>query len=129
MKGKIDSGQLCTVEPASPASLKVGDIVLCKLNAKQYLHLVKTIRGKRFQIGNNRGPDQRLGRREQHLRQMYQDRVIDRFMRTTMLWQVVERKTGRAASSSARPDNESGTRSTAKAIGLSAMSLTMPARY
>jgi hypothetical protein len=55
MQGKIESGQLCTVEPVDPASLNVGDIVLCKVNGKQYLHLVKAIQGKRFQIGNNRG--------------------------------------------------------------------------
>lgn len=34
MKGKIESGQLCT---------------------NKYLHLIKAIQGKRFQIGNNRG--------------------------------------------------------------------------
>jgi hypothetical protein len=55
MQGKIDSGQLCTVAPVDPATLKVGDIVLCKVNGKQYLHLVKAIQGNRFQIGNNRG--------------------------------------------------------------------------
>ena len=53
MQGKVESGQLCTVEPVDPAT--VGDIVLCKVNGKQYLHLVKAIQGKRFQIGNNRG--------------------------------------------------------------------------
>jgi len=55
MQGKIESGQLCTVEPVDPATLTVGDIVLCKVNGKQYLHLVIAIQGKRFQIGNNRG--------------------------------------------------------------------------
>jgi hypothetical protein len=55
MQGKIDSGQLCTVEPVDAATLQVGDIVLCKVNGRQYLHLVKAIRGNRFQIGNNRG--------------------------------------------------------------------------
>jgi hypothetical protein len=55
MRGKIESGQLCTVEPAVPATLKVGDIVLCEVNGGHYLHLVKAIQGKRFQIGNNRG--------------------------------------------------------------------------
>ena len=56
MKGKIDSGQLCTVVPvADPATLEVGDIVLCKVNGQQYLHLIKAIQGPRFQIGNNRG--------------------------------------------------------------------------
>ncbi|MCH7725034.1 MAG: S24/S26 family peptidase [Planctomycetes bacterium] len=56
MSGKIESGQLCTVEPVEdPDSLQVGDIVLCKVNGSQYIHLVKAIQGKRFQIGNNRG--------------------------------------------------------------------------
>src|SRR5262245_13390557 len=39
MQGKIDSGQLCTVEPVDTTSLQVGDIVLCKVNGRQYLHL------------------------------------------------------------------------------------------
>jgi hypothetical protein len=55
MQGKIESGQLCTVEPVDPASLEVGDIVLCKVNGREYLHLIKAIQGARIQIGNNRG--------------------------------------------------------------------------
>ena len=55
MSGKIESGQLCTVAPVDPASLGVGDIVLCKVNGREYLHLVKAVQGQRFQIGNNRG--------------------------------------------------------------------------
>ena len=55
MSGKIESGQLCTVEPVSPEVLQVGDIVLCKVNGAQYLHFVKAMQGPRFQIGNNRG--------------------------------------------------------------------------
>jgi len=55
MIGKISSGQLCTVEPADHDTLKVGDIVLCKVNGAEYLHLIKAIQGPRFQIGNNRG--------------------------------------------------------------------------
>ena len=55
MRGKVDSGQLCTVAPVDRASLQVGDIVLCKVNGRHYLHLVKAIQGGRFQIGNNRG--------------------------------------------------------------------------
>lgn len=56
MAGKIESGNLCTVEPIQDhASLAVGDIVLCKVNGNQYLHLIKAVQGKRFQIGNNRG--------------------------------------------------------------------------
>lgn len=56
MKGKIESGQLCTVEPIPDFDLLVKDeIVLCKVNGREYLHLIKAIQGKRFQIGNNRG--------------------------------------------------------------------------
>jgi hypothetical protein len=55
MAGKVESGQLCTVEPADPATLRVGDIVLCKVNGREYLHLIKAIQGQRFRIGNNRG--------------------------------------------------------------------------
>ena len=56
MQGKIESGQLCTVEPISDfETLQKGDIVLCKVNGKEYIHLIKAIQGKRFQIGNNRG--------------------------------------------------------------------------
>src|SRR5947209_14338672 len=55
MKGKIDSGRLCTVAPVEAAALRVGDVVLCKVRGREYLHLVKAIQGQRFQIGNNRG--------------------------------------------------------------------------
>jgi len=55
MTGRVSSGQLCTVEPVDPTTLKVNDIVLCKVNGNQYLHLVKAIQGPRFQIGNNKG--------------------------------------------------------------------------
>ena len=55
MGGKIESGQLCTVVPVDPATLAVGDIVLCKVGGYEYLHLIKAIQGSRFQIGNNRG--------------------------------------------------------------------------
>jgi hypothetical protein len=55
MTGKIESGQLCTVEPVDSTAIQVGDIVLCKVRGREYLHLVKAIQGPRFQIGNNRG--------------------------------------------------------------------------
>ena len=35
MTGKIESGQLCTVEPVAAAALAVGDIVLCKVNGSE----------------------------------------------------------------------------------------------
>jgi len=55
MSGKIESGELCTVAPVDPSTLRAGDIVLCKVRGTEYLHLVKAIQGERFQIGNNRG--------------------------------------------------------------------------
>jgi hypothetical protein len=55
MTGKVDDRQLCTVAPLGESVLAVGDIVLCRVNGAQYLHLVKAIQGERFQIGNNRG--------------------------------------------------------------------------
>lgn len=55
MTGRIESGQLCTVTPVNPDTLRVDDIVLCKVNGREYLHLIKAIQGTRFQIGNNRG--------------------------------------------------------------------------
>jgi hypothetical protein len=55
MSGKVESGQLVTLEPAGEISVHVGDVVLCKVNGVQYLHLVKAISGERYQIGNNRG--------------------------------------------------------------------------
>lgn len=53
MSGKIESGQLCTIEPAT--TVEKGDIVLCKVNGKQCLHLVTAIQGNRYQISNNKG--------------------------------------------------------------------------
>lgn len=56
MKGKIRSGQLCTVAPVnSDTRLKKGDIVLCKVKSAAYLHLIKATRGEQYQIGNNVG--------------------------------------------------------------------------
>lgn len=55
MRGKIESGNLCTVVPVQSEELRVGDIVLCKVKGAEYLHLIKAAQGDRFQIGNNRG--------------------------------------------------------------------------
>jgi hypothetical protein len=43
------------VVPVKTEELKVDDIVLCKVNGFQYLHLIKAVQGKRFQIGSKRG--------------------------------------------------------------------------
>jgi hypothetical protein len=56
MSGRIESGQLCTIASILTSfDLKVGDIVLCKVKGKEYLHLIKAINNKRYQIGNNKG--------------------------------------------------------------------------
>jgi hypothetical protein len=55
MRGKIESGQRCTVAPVDPATLAVGDVVLCRVNGNELLHLVQATCGQRFLIGNNRG--------------------------------------------------------------------------
>jgi len=56
MTPKIKSGELCTVAPITDHStLETGDIVLCKVNGSQYIHLVSAIQGARFQISNNKG--------------------------------------------------------------------------
>ena len=55
MSPKIESGQLCTVAPVEVSEISIGDIVLCKVHGKEYLHIVKAMQPGRFQIGNNRG--------------------------------------------------------------------------
>ncbi len=56
MEPIIKSGDLCIVVPvADENDLNVGDIVLCKVNGKQYLHLIKEIKEGQFLIGNNKG--------------------------------------------------------------------------
>lgn len=55
MTGKIRSGQLVTIEPVLLENLQVGDLVLCRVKGNDYLHLIKAIGTKGFQIGNNKG--------------------------------------------------------------------------
>ena len=55
MKGKVNDGDLVTVEPCAPEELSVGDIVLVRVKGNDYLHLIKALNQGRFQIGNNRG--------------------------------------------------------------------------
>lgn len=56
MRPKINSGDLVVVSPI-PADLKIeeGDVVLCKVKGRQYLHLVSAVQGNRIQISNNHG--------------------------------------------------------------------------
>ncbi|HEY7020582.1 MAG TPA: S24/S26 family peptidase [Ktedonobacterales bacterium] len=55
MTGRVNDGDLVTVAPCDPATLKAGDIVLVRVHGREYLHLIKAIQGQRFLIGNNRG--------------------------------------------------------------------------
>lgn len=57
MSGRIENGQLVTVEPLLiDTKLKANDVVLCKVRNSVYLHLIKAIGNDgRYQIGNNRG--------------------------------------------------------------------------
>ena len=54
MTGKVNDGQLVTVVPLGSPPL-VGEVVLCKVNGAEYLHLVKAVKGTRYLIGNNKG--------------------------------------------------------------------------
>jgi len=47
MQGKVESGQLCVVEPVK--TFEIGDIVLCKVKGREYLHLIKAIKNDRYQ--------------------------------------------------------------------------------
>ena len=56
MTGKVNHKQLCTVAPTSIGDVSVDDVVLCRVNGSEYLHLVKAKDGNgRVLIGNNRG--------------------------------------------------------------------------
>jgi hypothetical protein len=55
MRPKVVSGAEVILEPAEWHTLVKGDIVLCMVGKKQYLHLIKSIKGDRYQIGNNKG--------------------------------------------------------------------------
>lgn len=55
MRGLIESGQLVTVAPLGDRALAAGDVVLCRVNGNEYLHLIHAVQGERYLIGNNRG--------------------------------------------------------------------------
>lgn len=57
MQPRIKSGQLCTVQPLGDSPeppLTPGDIVLCTVEGRQFLHLISAVKGKRYQISNNK---------------------------------------------------------------------------
>lgn len=55
MTPRIESGQLVTVSPVNPEEVEKGDIVLCKVKGRFFVHLVSAIQGERYQISNNKG--------------------------------------------------------------------------
>ena len=54
MSPRILSKQLVTFSP-NISDVKVGDVVLCKVEGNIYCHLVTAIQGDRYQISNNKG--------------------------------------------------------------------------
>lgn len=54
MSGRIDDGDLVTITPIIE-SVRKDDVVLCRVNGNDYLHLVKAVSGDRYLIGNNHG--------------------------------------------------------------------------
>ena len=55
MRGRIESGQLVTIAPVDPATVKVDDVVFVKWHDNYLLHLVKDVREGELLIGNNVG--------------------------------------------------------------------------
>lgn len=55
MKGKVNDGNLVTLEPVGDRILKQDDVVLVRVKGKDYLHLIKAVDSERYQIGNNKG--------------------------------------------------------------------------
>ncbi len=57
MRGRIESGQLVTLDPKVEPS--IGAAVMCRCKGNIYIHLIKAIKGhgdkRRFLIANNRG--------------------------------------------------------------------------
>lgn len=56
MEPLVKDNQLVTVQRVTDDTvIEYGSIVLCVVNGRQYLHLVKAVNADRYLIGNNRG--------------------------------------------------------------------------
>lgn len=56
MTPRINSGDKVKLEPVGDDDIiRKGDIVLCTVRGKQFLHVVHARRGRRYKIGNNHG--------------------------------------------------------------------------
>jgi hypothetical protein len=52
---RIKSGQQVIITPVSIKDIELGDVVLCKVSGRVYLHKVFAKSKTRVQIGNNKG--------------------------------------------------------------------------
>ncbi len=55
MRGRIESGQLVTLEPVGNRRVAVEDVVLVRWKGNYILHVVKELRDDQILIGNNLG--------------------------------------------------------------------------
>ena len=55
MRGRIESGQEVTIEPATESDIDVGDVVFVRWKGNYLLHLAKDLEPGRILIGNNVG--------------------------------------------------------------------------
>jgi hypothetical protein len=55
MRGRIESGQLVSLEPATTADLRPGDVAFISWKGNYLLHLVLRVEAGRVLIGNNLG--------------------------------------------------------------------------
>lgn len=55
MKGRIESGQLVTIEQILPENIEVEDAALVKWKGNYLLHIIKEINSDQALIGNNLG--------------------------------------------------------------------------
>ena len=55
MRGRIESGQLVTIEKVIPEQVKIDDAALVKWKGNYLLHIIKEIKEEEVLIGNNLG--------------------------------------------------------------------------
>lgn len=56
MRGLVEDGQIVTIEPVpANAEIRKGDVVLCRVRGREYLHLVHATSPRGYLIGNARG--------------------------------------------------------------------------
>lgn len=56
MEPIVHDNEVVTVRAVKEDTIiEQGTVVLCTVNGRQYLHLVKAVNGERYLIGNNRG--------------------------------------------------------------------------